>query len=287
MSSIKYEIKTEKDIIDKLCTNFPKLKEFSFGDLANYLIKTISLYEDITNNTNVNIINNEPIISVIDDNFKNQKNDFTILSKELVTLNEKLNKFTNRSTNIGQLGENIVEDILNNEFKDKEIVRTTTKLHSGDFIINNELLIEVKLYNKNVPSSEIDKFKYDITFNKCKLGILYGINCGICNHKRLDIENCKEYNILYVPFANRDAIVWSILVAQLITKEIIKINEGPNIIKSYYNEWIAIYNNHVEMEQIIYNNLLNTQNMYSKYCSFGAIFRNLLDRITLEIKNCK
>lgn len=109
----------------------------------------------------------------------------------------------------GQIGENIVYDILIEKFPDFTIENTTKVAHSGDIQIvlpnYNKVIIEVKNYNKTIDTTELDKLKYDMKFNKCNYAIFISLNSGIVGKKRFQLETFyydrENYYILYVPYA--------------------------------------------------------------------------------------
>jgi hypothetical protein len=75
----------------------------------------------------------------------------------------------------GQIGENVVYDILVEKFPDFTIENTSKVGHCGDIQIllpnYSKVIVEVKNYNKTIDTSELDKLKYDMKFNKCNYAI--------------------------------------------------------------------------------------------------------------------
>lgn len=109
----------------------------------------------------------------------------------------------------GQIGENVVYDILVDKFPDLTIENTSKVGHCGDIQIllpnYNKVIVEVKNYNKTIDTSELDKLKYDMKFNKCNYAIFISLNSGIVGKKRFQLETFhydrENYYILYVPYA--------------------------------------------------------------------------------------
>jgi hypothetical protein len=109
----------------------------------------------------------------------------------------------------GQMGENVVYDILVEKFPDFTIENTSKIGHSGDIQIllpnYNKVIVEVKNYNKTIDTLELDKLKYDMKFNKCNYAIFVSLNSGIVGKKRFQLETFhhdrENYYILYVPYA--------------------------------------------------------------------------------------
>ena len=77
------------------------------------------------------------------------------------------------------MNQNIIEDILINNFPDDTISCTAKSSMESDFNIdlNNNIsgMIEIKCYNKPVNQNEIDKFIRDLTVSKKQFGIFASI----------------------------------------------------------------------------------------------------------------
>ena len=104
------------------------------------------------------------------DMFNNGYNQFVRnnISNQNNILNQTLNENNiteNKTTAKGQLGENIVYDILIEKFQDHCIENTARIPHSGDFQItlknHHKIMLEVKNYNKTVDQTELDKMRFD------------------------------------------------------------------------------------------------------------------------------
>ena len=119
------------------------------------------------------------------------------------------------SVNKGQIGENVVYEILLDKFSDYIIENMSKIPHSGDIQITlpknkenislvNKIIVEVKNYNKTVDQSEIDKLKFDMKFNKINYSLLLSLNSGIVGKKRFQFESFyhdnEYYYILYIPY---------------------------------------------------------------------------------------
>lgn len=172
------------------------LKNFKYEnnhETYNHLLvsieKTISNYVNTTENrinTNINDI-------------KNITNQNTITQNKMNTdLTTFLDKYKNSSFK-GALAENHIENILTKLFDNADINRTTKEDQSGDFIMSRNnlptILFEIKNYNTNVPSDEIDKFIRDINKHKVN-GIFISISTGIAKKNNFQIEINDNNNIL-------------------------------------------------------------------------------------------
>jgi hypothetical protein len=158
-------------------------------------------------------INPDYLATIIDDIFDNGYQQYVrnfIKNESIVDNTIKNNNITeNRySSTKGQIGENIVNDILLERFQDYNIENTGKIPHSGDFQLTltnkNKLIIEVKNYNKTVDHNEIDKLKFDMKFNKINYAIFISLNSGIVGRKKFQFESFYHdknyYYILYVPY---------------------------------------------------------------------------------------
>lgn len=91
---------------------------------------------------------------------------------------------TSNPQDLGDIGEDYVEKILNTKYAIKDVSR---KPHSGDMIMskkkkivgrslifdNSQILVEVKNYSNTVPYKEVEKFIDDLQNNKQMLGGLF------------------------------------------------------------------------------------------------------------------
>jgi hypothetical protein len=118
-----------------------------------------------------------------------------------------LDKYKNSSLK-GILAENHIENILTAKFPSADINRTANTDHSGDFIMNRNnlptILFEIKDYNRNVPTEEINKFTRDINLHKIN-GIFISISTGIAKKYNFQIDINDNNNILvYIHHMNYD-----------------------------------------------------------------------------------
>jgi hypothetical protein len=185
----------------------------------------------------------------------------------------------------GQIGENVVYDILVEKFPDYTIENTSKIGHSGDIQIQlpnyNKIIIEVKNYNKTIDTVEIDKLKYDMKFNKCNYAIFVSLNSGIVGKKRFQLETFhydrENYYILYVPYAflkgipNKKSVIVHNSVDDSLNNLTIKlefcicvISNLSNVLKDHNHN----YNRHIEhiINEIdqIYNDFLLVKQSYIK-----------------------
>jgi hypothetical protein len=127
----------------------------------------------------------------------------------------EINNITdNKTTSKGQLGENVVYDILVEKFPDYQIDNMSKIPHSGDIQVEiaskNKIIVEVKNYNKTIDQEQIDKLKFDMKYSNIYYSIFISLNSGIVGRKRFELEtfyfNKQNYVILYIPYAMHKSI---------------------------------------------------------------------------------
>ena len=234
----------------------------TISSLINYITRS---EERITNNIKeINNTKSELLINYITSTDEQIKKNIIELKMnneiqhntnlEMVQkLNEHLDKYNNSSKK-GHISENYIENLLNSIYKSADIKRTTDKSKCGDFIMKNsqsnlEILFEIKNYNRNVPSIEVEKFERDLNERKLN-GIMLSISSGICNKYNYQIDITNNNNIcLYIHDVNFDPD---------------KIKLGVDIIENLYSK-IKI-NDLNDDQHIISNDTLN--NINKEYQNF-------------------
>jgi len=166
-----------------------------------------------------NVKDNDSIIltSVLDEIFnlgyyhyiKSLTTSVTNLNVKNEVIVDTNNITENKTTSKGQLGENVVYDILVDKFPDYQIENMSKIPHSGDIQVElsskNKIIIEVKNYNKTIDQEQIDKLKFDMKYSNIYYSIFISLNSGIVGRKRFELEtfyfNKQNYVILYIPYA--------------------------------------------------------------------------------------
>lgn len=103
------------------------------------------------------------------------------------------------SARIGQSGEITFEEICESLPSNYAIINTAKVGHAGDFIIEFTIngrtyrcLVEIKLYQANVPQKEVAKFKNDISFGNYDAGLIISYKSKFPRiSKSLHIENMR------------------------------------------------------------------------------------------------
>lgn len=113
----------------------------------------------------------------------------------------------NNSCQKGKVGENQIEDILNQYFNDYQVENCSKKPHQGDYHIkksNTTLMLEIKNYDsEKIRTSQIDKFYNDINFcqeQKIPIhgAIFISMNNEIVGKKSLEFEVYKNIPVVFL-----------------------------------------------------------------------------------------
>jgi hypothetical protein len=237
------KISTDNLSLDKINDVFENKYNNFIQTINQNLINFISLTEDRLNN-NINDIKN---ITVINQNSQQLIND------QLV---EYLAKYKNSSFK-GQIGEHKLEFILNKIFINSDIIRTSNKNNSGDFIVKRDdkptILFENKDYNHQVDRQEIIKFINDVQNNDCH-GIFLSQYSSIATKKNYQIENHKGKILIYIQFVEYNTD---------------KISVAVDIIDDLVKKLFNVHNNNLLTDEIL-------EHINNEYSIFATKKENLM-----------
>ena len=130
------------------------------------------------------------------------------------SLEEFLDRYRNNSSFKGKIAENHLKLILEENIENAEIIDKSHTPHSGDLLLrrNNKdnIIIENKSYTHKVPTSEIEKFKFDCIKEKTH-GIFISQFSKITfkNNYQIEIEEDNDHNkiiLIYVADVKDDFI---------------------------------------------------------------------------------
>lgn len=159
-------------------------------------------------------------------------------------------KHDNKIQTIGVIGENYVENILNPYYN---IINVSKTNYSGDFIVNKtdygNILTEVKNYSSIVPSSEIEKFKRDLSLNNNVIG-------GIFISLNTKIQNINETFLLNT-YINSNDILHKIPIIYLCSNDPELIKASFELLWGYKNNLLEINNDKINKKINKISNLLN------------------------------
>lgn len=130
------------------------------------------------------------------------------------------------ASNKGKVGEDSIQKFLTMSLPRADIEDVAQKGGAGDLIIHDaslNIMVEVKNYDSaNVKTSEVNKFKKDMTSNHFTGGIFLSMKRGICNidNWTIDTINCKP--VIYL--CNVSSNMENIITAYKIIKKLSEIN---------------------------------------------------------------
>jgi hypothetical protein len=260
--------------------------------LSNSNVKTelLQLFHDNFNTFSTHLHSHQQTFSKDFDNIKlyinntlqtvssdNDKRAFEHMSQLISSLsvNDKINSIheiltalhtnlTSHSTNKGAISENILCHKLTAEFPDADIIETRNIPRSGDFIINRankpKVMIDIKNYQRNVPTIEIDKFFRDIQEQKCS-AILASVQSGIACKQNFEIELIDNrfiavfiHNFNFDPFFIRLATnvidhLSVVLQSHYNLDNVVITRDSFASLKSEYETFLSVFNNHISIIQ--------------------------------------
>lgn len=138
---------------------------------------------------------------------------------------EKLIGLSVNSSKKGELGENLVEEILKKKYSDINYTNMSTVKHSGDAWIkfndiNDNIMLEIKNYVTKVDKDEIIKMKNDMKTNNINWGIFISWNSSVNNYKEFDIDTF-----------NHQGQVYTIIILTNLSNDIDRIDMGIQLIR--------------------------------------------------------
>jgi hypothetical protein len=126
-----------------------------------------------------------------------KKNDYeTYQIKESIQQLQQVTKdifgLSKTSQKRGEIGENMIYSIFQNDYQNYSFEKTNHISHSADAIIttpnNDKFLLEIKNYQNVIDQKEIIKLKYDMEYTNINHALLISIQSGIVGKKTIDIE---------------------------------------------------------------------------------------------------
>lgn len=178
---------------------------------------TIKLSEDIIQNLNnrynkedLEIIAKHLFLDWYDYKKNNDYESYQIKDsiQELHKITKDIFGFSKISQKRGEIGENMIYTIFQNDYQNYSFEKTNHISHSADAIVttpnNDNFLLEIKNYQNVIDQKEIDKLKYDMEYTNINYGLFISIQSGIVGKKTIDIEkfikNDKEHTIVYCSY---------------------------------------------------------------------------------------
>lgn len=156
--------------------------------------------------------------SVVELGFANWKRATELLSKKISVTQVAL------PVQLGQVGEDFIETILKERFKDVMNVANSSK--SGDlslFIQHRKIAVEVKNYTNPVPTSGVVKFQRDLLTTNADGGVFISLRTPITGVTtdftiRYESTETKTIPTAYIVSSDKQAIITTVnMVSQLIS----------------------------------------------------------------------
>lgn len=213
----------------------------------------------------------------------------------------KLLGISNNSSLKGELGENLIEELVKERYQFGEYQVTRSIPHSGDGILvlpnKNRVIFEVKNYQITVPEKEVEKMRNDMKFQKIRFGVMVSVASKILNTKNIDLETFSENNeIYYLLKINHLTEDTSRLESTLnILDELIKINQDNKTqiikeedFKKNINSFVNKFNENLELRESFLemeNNIkLSLEGFYGKMRNLQMEQEILLQQLVKKIE---
>lgn len=285
------QIDINKDISNiktMLIDNSTKLSEIPYKIRDNI----VSLENNIKN------ISNNDTITSMNNSLQNTLSNHSINDK-IISMENTLNKFFYTGSAIkGKIAEQLLGKLLNNTFKNIEIIDTHSKPHSGDFQLLMDdkptILIDNKHFTGNVQKIDVQKFISDIQLNNCS-GILCNVFGGISNKEHLEIDIIDNNIIVYIHEHNFNPEIFKVAINIIYyMSDIIKKNNGDgkicidkdffNALKIEYNYFLQTFNQQLNIIKTSINTLSQLHfNMIEQFFSRQANTTDIKKQVICNI----
>jgi len=140
----------------------------------------------------------EPLRQIIQENSQENHENISKINDMLCDLMN----IKNNSARKGKLGESLATNSLKKKYPHWRIENTTGTAHESDIFAYSEeygkILYEIKTYNTNVPTKEIQKFKNDMVTTNSKYGIFVSQTSGIVGKRLIDYEIVNDSILIYI-----------------------------------------------------------------------------------------
>ena len=189
-TEIKTLLKTDNN-------EYENLSEFvkSFDNKCTVLFQTIQ--QPVYNMLQASEERIQTNLTTIKDNAVSTQFKYESTMDDLSTY---LKKFNNSSIK-GGFGETELENVLNKIYPSSEVINCSTIKASGDFVLKrdnkNNIMMENKVYERNVNPDEVDKFIRDANETKTH-SIFLSQNSGISRKKNFQIDFHDGLVLVYI-----------------------------------------------------------------------------------------
>ena len=228
------------------------------------------------------------ILKSIEDMKSSALNDSSMgMDSKLEDLLQSIQKLTgigNNSSKKGEVGENMLEEIINQRYGDIFFENKAKTPHSGDAWLHlpdkKVIMLESKNYNYRINKDEIEQMECDMKTNHIRFGVFASWNSTVQSRKDLDIHSFTHNGESYI-----------IIVISNLATDIIKLDLSIQIIRKlseYFHEmrkfpWIIndIKQNLNNLDKIIQKNYQLRDGFYSMSNSV----RNSMDMFYSQLRD--
>ena len=177
--------------------------------------------------------------------------------EDLFSSIQKLTGIGNNSSKKGEVGENMLEEIINQRYGDIMFENKAKTPHSGDAWLHlpdkKIIMLESKNYTYRINKDEVEKMEFDMKTNHIRFGIFASWNSVVQSRKDIDIHTFNHNNETYmvVIISNLGS---DIIKLDLAVQIIRKLSEFFHDIKKF--PWVIndIKQNLTELDKIIQKN---------------------------------
>lgn len=186
--------------------NLNQLQEIKQQELLIYQHQIKQLQDQLLSTKeekNIELLQQKELFQHLLNNEKDEKNR---IQQQFETSLSSI-QVLNNSCQKGKVGENQIEDILNQYLNDYQIENCSKRPHQGDYHIkkyNTTLMLEIKNYDsEKIRTSQIDKFYNDLNFcqeHKIPIqgAIFISMNNEIVGKKSLEFEIYKNIPVVFL-----------------------------------------------------------------------------------------
>ena len=211
--------------------------------------------------------------------------------EELLHSIQKLTGIGNNSNKKGEVGENMLEQIIKQRYGDICYENKAKTPHSGDAWLHlpdkKIIMLESKNYSYRINKDEVEKMESDMKTNHIRFGVFASWNSTVQNRKDLDLHTFNHNNESYM-----------IVIISNLGNDILKLDLSIQLIRKlagHFSDmkkfpWIVndIKQNLNELDKIIKKNYLLRDNFYilsnSVRTSLDCFYQQLRD-YQYEINN--
>jgi hypothetical protein len=263
----------------------------------------------VLNNSKIALNNDDNYIKLLDSKINLIQNDISNYNEKVCVLDKNLDILVGNVKNPsfkGKIGENFLEHALKISFPNDIVDVKAKEGHESDIhfkfnnYLENNVLIESKLYNKPVSTSQIDKFYNDIKRTSSKYALFVSLSSPIVGIQNLQYKYLHNAHIIFIPNCNFnwDTVAYALYFFRILMgtsfnnlDEISAVNEinEKGIIK--YNKNVLVeHNKYVKIKDSIYL----SENYYKDFLEYinqmisnNYTFWNLITRLRYDINESK